>query len=315
MALPGRGRGGCRGRRRSRAGWRRSTSGGPSAMTRPSAITTTQSLMSCTTSMSCSTNITVRPSLRSSLMCSSRLCVSAGFTPAIGSSSMISRGSAISARAISSSLRWPPESDAGVLVAHVGQLEPLEQARRPASSISRSWARHRGRMSAVRHCPRPAGPWRRASCSRSRCRRRQALGELERADHAACGPPCGRGMPLESIAVETPRARCRARRSPVSRLKNVVLPAPLGPMSAVIRPRWTSTWSTSTASRPPKWRMHPVGDEDRVGLGARRALGLNRRRSATARRRQRTSKACSRRSPKMPCGRNTTSSASRVRRR
>ncbi len=28
---------------------------------------------------------------------------------------------------------------------------------------------------------------------------------------------------------------------PVSRLKNVVLPAPLGPMSAVIEPRWTST--------------------------------------------------------------------------
>ena len=35
--------------------------------------------------------------------------VSAGFTPAIGSSSMIIFGSLISARAISSSLRWPPE--------------------------------------------------------------------------------------------------------------------------------------------------------------------------------------------------------------
>ena len=37
-------------------------------------------------------------------------CFSAGFTPAIGSSSMTSFGSDISARAISSSLRWPPES-------------------------------------------------------------------------------------------------------------------------------------------------------------------------------------------------------------
>ena len=39
---------------------------------------------------------------------------------------------------------------------------------------------------------------------------------------------------------------------PVIRLKNVVLPAPLGPISAVIRPRWTSRCSTSTAVMPPK---------------------------------------------------------------
>ena len=38
-----------------------------------------------------------------------RKLVSAGFTPAIGSSSMIMVGSVISARAISRSLRWPPE--------------------------------------------------------------------------------------------------------------------------------------------------------------------------------------------------------------
>ena len=44
-------------------------------------------------------------------MCPSRLWVSAGLTPAIGSSSMISLGSAISARAISNSLRWPPDSE------------------------------------------------------------------------------------------------------------------------------------------------------------------------------------------------------------
>ena len=38
---------------------------------------------------------------------------------------------------------------------------------------------------------------------------------------------------------------------PVIRLKNVVLPAPLGPISAVMMPRWTSRWSTSTAVMPP----------------------------------------------------------------
>jgi hypothetical protein len=54
---------------------------------------------------------------------------------------------------------------------------------------------------------------------------------------------------------------------PVSRLKNVVLPAPLGPIRAVIAPRWISTWSTSTAVRPPNRAHHVVGDEDGVGLG------------------------------------------------
>ena len=77
----------------------------PSAMSRPSASTRTQSLISWTMSMSCSTNRTVRPSSFNPLMWSSRLCLSAGLTPAIGSSSMISFGSVISARAISSSLR------------------------------------------------------------------------------------------------------------------------------------------------------------------------------------------------------------------
>src|SRR6187402_793859 len=42
---------------------------------------------------------------------------------------------------------------------------------------------------------------------------------------------------------------------PVNRLKKVVLPAPLGPMSAVITPRGISTWSTSTALMPPNERV------------------------------------------------------------
>ncbi len=80
-------------------------------MTLPCAITMTQSEMSRTMSMSCSTNSTVRPSSRSDFTCPSSDCLRAGFTPAIGSSSITSSGSAIRARAISSSLRWPPESE------------------------------------------------------------------------------------------------------------------------------------------------------------------------------------------------------------
>ena len=86
-------------------------SAAPSATSRPSAITTTQSEMCRTTCMSCSTNSTVVPSSRRDWMCPRSDWVSAGFTPAIGSSSMIIFGSLIRARAISSSLRWPPESD------------------------------------------------------------------------------------------------------------------------------------------------------------------------------------------------------------
>ena len=86
--------------------------GGPSATILPSAITTTQSAMWRTMCMSCSTNSTVMPSALRFLMWSSSDWVRAGFTPAIGSSSMTSLGRTIRDRAISSSLRWPPDSDA-----------------------------------------------------------------------------------------------------------------------------------------------------------------------------------------------------------
>src|SRR4051812_7372169 len=56
--------------------------------------------------------------------------------------------------------------------------------------------------------------------------------------------------------------------NPVSRVKKVVLPAPLGPMRAVIVPRWISTWSTSTATRPPKVRRTPSATRMGSGLAA-----------------------------------------------
>src|SRR5690606_33349436 len=125
------------------------SSGVPSATTAPSPITTTQSLMSCTTSMSCSTNTTVRPSSRSWRMCPSRDCLSAGFTPAVGSSSMSSWGSAISARAISSSFRCPPDSSPA-------NSSRIRSSRNRASSasarsvISSSCLRHSAGMRPIR---------------------------------------------------------------------------------------------------------------------------------------------------------------------
>src|SRR5690554_994741 len=46
-------------------------------------------------------------------------------------------------------------------------------------------------------------------------------------------------------------------RSPESRLRVVVLPAPFGPMMAKISPSWTSNDRSLTAARPPKRRPRP----------------------------------------------------------
>src|SRR6056297_1046199 len=51
----------------------------------------------------------------------------------------------------------------------------------------------------------------------------------------------------------------------VNRLKKVVLPAPFGPISAVMTPRWISTCSTSTAVSPPKRRT--TSSATRIGSG------------------------------------------------
>src|SRR6185503_10725550 len=62
---------------------------------------------------------------------------------------------------------------------------------------------------------------------------------------------------------------------PVSRLKNVVLPAPLGPIKAVMTPRWISRCSTSTAVRPPKVRRIPCTATTGSGLAAPGSCGTD----------------------------------------
>ena len=109
------------------------TSGGPSATMRPWAMTTTQSLMSRTMSMSCSTNSTVMPCSRRSLTCPSSDWVSAGFTPAMGSSSITMVGSTMSARAISSSLRCPPDRLPAKSCSFLSSLKRASRSRARAS--------------------------------------------------------------------------------------------------------------------------------------------------------------------------------------
>jgi hypothetical protein len=52
-----------------------------------------------------------------------------------------------------------------------------------------------------------------------------------------------------------------------------VLTAPLGPMSAVIDPRWSSKLSILTAIRPPKRRLTLSARRMGIGLGRARFLG------------------------------------------
>src|SRR3954452_15431286 len=253
-------------------------SGGPSAITLPCAITMTQSEMSRTMSMSCSTNSTVRPSSRSDFTWPSRDCFNAGLTPAIGSSSLTSSGSAISARAISSSLRWPPESDPAK------SSRFLISRNRSSSASARSvfdcsWPRQNGANIARRRLsPRcPVAPTRMFSrtVSLERTLVSWKVRTMPMRDTRYAGTPL-RLVPLKD------QSPWSGRSNPVSRLKNVVLPAPFGPMSPVITPRWISTWSTSTAVRPPKVRRTWWATTTGSGFLAPGSCGTSRRAARAA---------------------------------
>ena len=88
-----------------------------------------------------------------------------GLTPAIGSSSMTSSGSTISARAISSSLRWPPDSEPAKSSRLASSLNRASSSS-ARSVISFSWPRHSGGTAPMTRTARRAARWRRAACSR-----------------------------------------------------------------------------------------------------------------------------------------------------
>src|SRR4029078_10711347 len=77
---------------------------------------------------------------------------------------------------------------------------------------------------------------------------------------------CAEDIPRSSRPSNIPWPSCAVSK-PVRRLKNVDLPAPLGPISAVIEWRSTSKWRTLTATRPPKERITPSAVRMESGLG------------------------------------------------
>ena len=143
--------------------------------------------------MSCSTNSTVMPSSRSDFTWPSSDCLRAGFTPAIGSSSITSSGSTISARAISSSLRWPPDSEPAKSSRFVSSLNRSSRSVGPLGVgllLAAPQRREHRRPEALAALSGGTEPH-----VLDHRQPRQHLGELEGADHAQPRDLVGRARP------------------------------------------------------------------------------------------------------------------------
>src|SRR5580704_10305272 len=64
-------------------------------------------------------------------------------------------------------------------------------------------------------------------------------------------------------------------RNPLIMANKVVLPAPFGPIRAVMRPVWTSSETLSTASNPPKRLLTPSTRSSDSAMGLLRLQGIH----------------------------------------
>ena len=195
-----------------------------------------------TTSMSCSTRRMVRPPAAESLRISPRTrSRSPDPMPAVGSSRKRSRGRVASASAISSKRRSPWESSAA------GRSLPCP---RPTSSSS-VCARERRSWSAAR---RRTGSRARFSMARSGTATFSSevrSGKTLVTWKVRAMPHRTRALAARSVT-SAPSSRTRPSSGisfPVRRLRKVVLPAPLGPMSAVIPPSGSERSTPATATK------------------------------------------------------------------
>ena len=189
----------------------------------------------------------MRPSSRSDLTCPNRLCVRAGLTPAIGSSNIKIRGSVIRARAISKSFRCPPD----IVPANSSRMcDRLKRSNSASArdSISLSCDDQIGVNSDLIKfsplwCNAPNFKLSITVILESalvnwNVRTIPCLARL-------CEATPTMSFPKSSIEPESMESNA------VRRLKNVVLPAPFGPIKAVITPDSISRCFTSTAFSPP----------------------------------------------------------------
>src|SRR5499426_518724 len=212
-------------------------------MSRPWCSTAIRCAIENTTCMSCSVKSSVRLRSRARWPISAiESRVSAADMPAVGSSSSRISGSSASAMP-SSSCFWPPcESRPAVSCAF---------SRRPtASSCASVSSRKRRSTGPSMRQPRPRCETYAACTFSNTVRRGKMFWRWKERPmprrHRRCGAILVTSRPLSSTCPES------ARRWPVIRLKSVVLPAPFGPMIALIEPRGTAKLTPSTARKPSK---------------------------------------------------------------
>ncbi len=197
-------------------------------------------------------------------MWSSSDCVSAGFTPAIGSSSMTSSGLDHEGAGHLEQLALAAGQAAGEVVALGVELEARRAARRPGSVLASSCAAPAAGRTGRARMLSPAARCAPSSMLSSTVSRDSALVSWKVRTMPARATLCG-AAPLRASCRRSATSPASGWSNPVSRLKKVVLPAPLGPIRAVMAPRWISRWSTSTAVRPPKRRT--MSSTTRIGSG------------------------------------------------
>ena len=197
----------------------------------------------------------VRPWACSSLSSAISCATSDWFSPAITSSSSTICGCKASARATSSRRR----SDS--------VRSPARRAARCAMPTRSSTAMALSR----------------ATLSEASCRKAPII-TFSNAFSAVSGLAIWKVRPMPSLAracggswlIAWPRKRTSPSVGaswPVSRLKKVVLPAPLGPMMLTISPRFTDRLTLSTARKPPNCLATPVTSSS-AGLASALGLGL-----------------------------------------
>ena len=197
-------------------------------------MTITWSLASMTMSRSCSTKRNVIPvSVRRRRTWSMSCRPSAGLTPAMGSSRSTSRGSAIRTRAKSRSLRWPPERTPAYSPACPSSLKSASSSAARSRALARASVQRPDGTPAHSTAHRDGGSRRPGCCPGPTCGSGcGALGTFARGRGARCDAVAsGRSAGLRIALV--PRS---AERKPEITLNNVDLPAPFGPIRAVIDP-------------------------------------------------------------------------------
>jgi hypothetical protein len=197
----------------------------------------------------CSTTTTVRPSAANSRTASPIRAPSTGLTPPIGSSRMISRGSAAAMRANSSSRFWPPLSRTARSFLSPARLKRSRMARTVARSASSSRRIRRART--IERQRDSSANRRRASRTLSMTvRLRHSRGVWNVRISPSREMTSGRlpmiGSPANLTLPES------GRPNPLARSTTVLLPAPFGPINPVTWPSGTEKVQLRTAWTPPK---------------------------------------------------------------